>query len=192
MWPQSIEGGKVTANPVKPAVSAEIKAKPKETSSIILSTDHSAPEQKTVTESKPVKAKEIFQEKKAAYAPVQPLSEPKPGAKAVIDGKSKIWIPGFGWIEDHGGGSIRSFVDGKGDINKQVGTMGGTVAEDMYESGIKIGIMCSEETPTGKIVPPQAELSESEDEVVRIILVETPEKNSTSPDYKPNTTPPAP
>lgn len=48
---------------------------------------------------------------------------PAPGAKAVIDGKPSVWIPGFGWIEDNGGGNI------------------GTVAEDMYENGNKIGSM---------------------------------------------------
>lgn len=48
---------------------------------------------------------------------------PAPGSKAVIDGKPSVWIPGFGWIEDNGGGNV------------------GTVAEDMYESGNKIGIM---------------------------------------------------
>lgn len=35
----------------------------------------------------------------------------------------KIYIPGFGWVEDHGGGSS------------------GTTADDMYENGNKIGIM---------------------------------------------------
>ena len=35
----------------------------------------------------------------------------------------QIYIPGFGWVENHGGGGS------------------GTVAEDMYENGNKIGIM---------------------------------------------------
>lgn len=48
---------------------------------------------------------------------------PAPGSKAVIDGKPSVWIPGFGWIEDNGGGNV------------------GTIAEDMYENGNKIGIM---------------------------------------------------
>ena len=37
--------------------------------------------------------------------------------------EGEIYIPGFGWVEDNGGGSS------------------GTTAEDMYESGIKIGTM---------------------------------------------------
>lgn len=36
---------------------------------------------------------------------------------------SQIYVPGFGWVENHGGGGS------------------GTVAEDMYENGNKIGIM---------------------------------------------------
>lgn len=50
-------------------------------------------------------------------------STPAPGSKTVINGKPYVWIPGFGWIEDNGGGNV------------------GTVAEDMYENGHKIGIM---------------------------------------------------
>ena len=55
--------------------------------------------------------------------PPSEKSTPAPGTKAVIDGKPSVWIPGFGWIEDNGGGNV------------------GTVAEDMYENGHKIGIM---------------------------------------------------
>lgn len=40
VWPQSSEDGKVPIDPVKPAVSAEIEAKPEETPSIILSADN--------------------------------------------------------------------------------------------------------------------------------------------------------
>ena len=69
---------------------------------------------------------------------------------------------------------------------------GSTVAEDMYKSGVKIGTMGGEKTPTGKIAPPQAELLELEGEVIHIVLVETPEKNSPPLDYKPNITPPSP
>lgn len=50
-------------------------------------------------------------------------NNPAPGSKAVIDGKPRVWIPGFGWIEDNGGGNVS------------------TVAEDMYENGNKIGSM---------------------------------------------------
>ena len=36
----------------------------------------------------------------------------------------KIYVPGFGWITDNGGGGQGTTVDGDGDINKQVGNMG--------------------------------------------------------------------
>ena len=225
VWPQSAEDVKVPTDPVEPAIRTEIEAKSEETLSIVLSADNITSEPETVTESEPVKTKEILQEEKTkpassakpesqpTSASAQLSSEPKPGAKAVIDGKPSIWIPGFGWIEDHGGGSIGISVDGKGDINKQVGIMGdstvgnpgdeltghkvgimggGTVAEDMYESDVKIGSMGGEEHPVEKAAPPSAELPEPEGEVIHIVLVETPEKNSTPPDYKLNTTPSAP
>lgn len=46
-------------------------------------------------------------------------AEPKGGEKK--DGK--IYVPGFGWVENHGGGGQGKVVDGSGDINKQVGKM---------------------------------------------------------------------
>ena len=72
-------------------------------------------------------------------------SDPKPGTIAVVDGNRCMWVPGFGWVKDEGGGSQGTMVvspddeltgnkvgqmgggtivDGKGDINKQVGIMG--------------------------------------------------------------------
>ena len=51
--------------------------------------------------------------------PAQAPEEPQAGDTQ----NGQIYIPGFGWVEDHGGGSS------------------GTVAEDMYENGNKIGIM---------------------------------------------------
>ena len=126
---------------------------------------------------------------------------------ATVDGEQCMWIPGFGWVKDEGGGSIGIPVDGEGDINKQIGVMGGgstvgnpgdeltghkvgimgsgTVAEDMYESGVKIGIMGGEETPTEKIAPPHAELTEPTGDVIYIELQPMPPKDSTPPDYKP-------
>lgn len=50
--------------------------------------------------------------------PVDP-DEPQAGDTS----GGQIYIPGFGWVENHGGGGS------------------GTVAEDMYENGNKIGIM---------------------------------------------------
>ncbi len=46
-------------------------------------------------------------------------SAPKSGD--VKDGK--IYVPGFGWIEDNGGGTEQEEVSSDGDIDKQVGSM---------------------------------------------------------------------
>lgn len=46
-------------------------------------------------------------------------NQPKHGDKK--DGY--IYIDGFGWIKDEGGGAVGEVVDGEGDINKQVGQM---------------------------------------------------------------------
>lgn len=54
--------------------------------------------------------------------PAEP--EPDPGQPQAGDTSgNQIYVPGFGWVENHGGGGS------------------GTVAEDMYENGNKIGIM---------------------------------------------------
>ncbi|UWG97558.1 MAG: DUF6550 family protein [Candidatus Dehalobacter alkaniphilus] len=46
-------------------------------------------------------------------------SEPKSGDKK----GGKVYIPGFGWVTDEGGGGKGEVVDSDGDINKQVGQM---------------------------------------------------------------------
>jgi len=51
-----------------------------------------------------------------------PKSESQPQGGETKDGK--IYVPGFGWIDDNGGGGQGTTVDGDGDINKQVGNMG--------------------------------------------------------------------
>lgn len=54
----------------------------------------------------------------------KPESTPAPDTPKAGDKKDgKIYVPGFGWIEDNGGGGS------------------GTTAEDMYENGNKIGDM---------------------------------------------------
>lgn len=37
--------------------------------------------------------------------------------------KGQIYIDGFGWVKDEGGGGKGTAVDSNGDINKQVGSM---------------------------------------------------------------------
>ncbi|MBA1336179.1 MAG: hypothetical protein HPY66_2138 [Firmicutes bacterium] len=223
VWPQGAEYRNISAEPMEPAVIAEIEAKSGERQQIILSTQNNTPEPKLVAEIEPLKEVvttivEKFEPPQpakpasnSASSPAQPSSDPKPGSKTVIDGKPHVWIPGFGWIEDHGSGSVGITVDGEGDINKQVGVMGGgtrvgnpgdeltghkvgimggcgSVAEDMYENGNKIGIMGGDEPHAGKATFPSAEVPEPEGDVKYIKFAEVPEKNSTPPAYKPNTT----
>ena len=146
VWPHSDDEGKVPAEPMKSAVTAEIEASSEKMSPFLLSDDTSAPEQKVITESKPARTELITEEKteptpsakpvsgkapmpsatpKPAKVPAQPSFEPKPGTITLINGERFMWIPGFGWVKDEGGGSICIAVDGEGDINKQIGGMGG-------------------------------------------------------------------
>ncbi len=50
-----------------------------------------------------------------------PKKNDEPQGGDTKDGQ--IYVPGFGWIKDEGGGGEGTYVDGDGDINKQVGTM---------------------------------------------------------------------
>ncbi len=125
--------GEVLAEPVKPAVISEIEAGAEENSPIIFSADNRTPEPEAIAESESAETKAIMAEEKREPIPptkpmptattTKPSSDPKPGTIAIVDGERCMWIPGFGWIDDNGGGNV------------------GTVAEDMYENGNKIGIM---------------------------------------------------
>ncbi len=222
VWPRSAKVEDLPTEPEKAAVIAEIGARSEEKPQILLSADTHIPEPETVAESEPVKTEITTEEKTEPAPPAEPAphatlksapvsSAPKSGDKAFIDGKLHIWIPGFGWIEDEGGGSVGILVDGEGDINKQVGVMGGgttvgnpgdeltgnkvgimgrgSVAEDMYENGHKIGIMGGSEPPPREATPPASEQLEPVDGEIHIVFVEVPEKNSTPPPYIPDTTP---
>ena len=62
----------------------------------------------------------------------------------------------------------------------------------MYENGNKVGIMGGEdEAPAGtSATQPPTDWPEPTGEVVDQTLAEAPQRNSTPPDYKPDTTPP--
>lgn len=158
------------AEPIKNAVSAEMEARSEETPLIFISEDVPKPETEVIAEDEPediaeavaesgLKETIITAEEKTEKAEPMPTAaqkpqavsksapasaEPKSADRTVIDGKPHIWIPGFGWIADEGGGSVGTMVgnpgdqltghklgimgggttvDGKGDINKQVGIM---------------------------------------------------------------------
>ena len=161
VWSKNTEVGNLPAEPSIPAINAEIEARSEEIPQILLSAVTSAPELALVTESEPEEMEITAEEKTETAQPTEPMPrtvsksasasfEPKAGDKTVIDGKPYVWIPGYGWIEDEGGGSVGTMVGnpgdqltgnnvgiigggttvhGKGDINKQVGIMGGGVAQ---------------------------------------------------------------
>ena len=208
----ALRSGGVPTEPVKSAVTTEIEARPEETPQILLSADTPAPEAEAVAESDP-QVTEITAEEKTEPTPhtvsksTPAFAVPKPGDRAVIDGKPHIWIPGFGWIVDEGGSSVGTTVgnlgdeltgnkvgqmsgatvSSDGDINKQVGIMGGgTVAEDMYENGHKIGIMGVDESTPHETVTPPMEQVEITGDVIYIELQPPVTKNSTLPSYRPN------
>lgn len=91
----------IQPDPVKPTTPT---AKPKSTDK------NSKTDKKPTVTGKP---------KTAAKDSTTSKTEPKGGEKK--DGK--IYVPGFGWVKDNGGGSQGEVVGSDGDINKQVGTM---------------------------------------------------------------------
>lgn len=214
VWPQSANVEDLPAVLLKTSVNAEIEARSEEMPQIIIPVVASDPEPEPVAESEPVKNVITAEEKTEQVSPAEPTfravskpapvsAEPKPGDRTVIDGKPHIWIPGFGWIVDEGGGSVGTTVGnpgdeltgnkvgimgggttvhGKGDINKQVGIMGsGTVAEDMYENGNKIGIMGGAECSSSAPIASPAELPEPTGDVIYTELQPLVTKISTPP-----------
>ena len=120
VWPRSAEVEDLPAEPVKTAVTAEIEAWSEEKPQILISADMPTPAAEAVTESEPPLI-EITAEEKTESEP-KPVSksapattEPKPGYRTVINGKPYVWIPGFGWIVDEGGGSVGTLVGNPGD-----------------------------------------------------------------------------
>lgn len=59
--------------------------------------------------------------------PSYPASETKPQAQTPSAGdknsNGQVYVPGFGWVKDEGGGGQGTTIDSNGDINKQVGNM---------------------------------------------------------------------
>jgi hypothetical protein len=86
-----------------------------------------------------------------------------------IDGKAYGNVPGFGLVEWGGPSSV---------------------TEDyiMYESGNKVGIMGGEEDASA--TQPPTDWLEPTGEVIDQTIGEAPERSSTSPNYKPDNTPP--
>lgn len=79
----------------------------------------------------------------------------------VINGERYIWIPGFGWGKNEGGESIAIPADGEGDINHQVGVMGGGTTVGNPGDGLtghKVGSMGGDDaSPTNNESAPGAQ-----------------------------------
>lgn len=134
VWLRNAEVGDLPADPAKTAVSAEIEARLEETTHIFISEEALAPEVDPAAESEPQVSEITAEKEKAApaastshaaskSAPVS--TEPKPGDRTVIYGKPHVWIPGFGWVVDEGGGSVGTMVGNPGDrlTGNKVGIM---------------------------------------------------------------------
>lgn len=131
VWPWNAGVEDLPAELNKNAVIGEIEARLEERPPILLSADTRTPELDAVTESKPIEIDITAEEKMIAETtPVTPApttantpapSSPKSGDRTIINGKPHIWVQGFGWVKDEGGGSVGIPVHGEGDINKQLG-----------------------------------------------------------------------
>jgi len=158
VWHRSSENKVIPVTQEKPTISANVAATQEEPLQIIFSADTQSPGPAETEESTAEKEQasslpdEAILEPEAIGTPEAvstPSSDPKPGTIAVIDGNRCMWIPGFGWVKDEGGGAQGTMVgspgdeltgskvgqmgdtaaDGKGDINKQVGIMGADNAQ---------------------------------------------------------------
>ncbi len=95
-------------------------------------------------------------------------------------GSDTIWIDGDAYYEVPGFGLV-----------KWSGPSQRTENYIMYESGVKVGIMGGEdEAPSHNASAPSQELPEPNGEVIDQTINTRPEKISTPPDCKPQTTPP--
>lgn len=94
-------------------------------------------------------------------------SDPVPGTKKYIDSVLNVWVSGFGYIP-YSGSNV------------------GTVAEDMYENGNKIGIMSGAESAPSNTSPPTSAELESTGDVIYVSLQPPVTKDSTPPAHKPN------
>jgi len=97
VWPRSAEEGKVPAEPVKPAVNAEIGARSEETPSILLAADTFTTENELpktdITEEK-IRNPEPTQETQT-HRPSTTSTEPHMGDFRVVNGEKQIYILGF-------------------------------------------------------------------------------------------------
>ena len=94
------------------------------------SADGKKPNGETVTPTNPVVAEQqpipeteppVVTEPQPVEQPTEPPTEAPTEATESAPQEGKIYVPGFGWMDDTG--EIGTQVDSDGDINKQVGIM---------------------------------------------------------------------
>ena len=200
VWPRSFEVGDLPIEPIKPAVIAEIEARAEEAPQIFLSADIPVPEQEAVAESEPQKTDITAEKEIQKPAPTQQTqthklspssSEPHMGDVRVVNSEKPTYINGFGWIEDHSSEGGGTTVGNPGDelTGNKVGQMGGTTGDGKGDINKQVGVMGGGESSTQReTTPPPAEQPERTGDVIYIEMMPTPTKDSTPPPYKPNTT----
>ncbi|OQB26108.1 MAG: hypothetical protein BWY11_00058 [Firmicutes bacterium ADurb.Bin182] len=163
VWPRSAEIGDLLAEPVKTAVNTEIEARSEGTPRIYIAADLLATETKPVAESEPPKTKITAEKEMEKPAPAQTAqqikstaasSEPHNGDVCVVDGEKQVYLLGFGWIKDEGGGSVGTTVGNPGDelTDNKVGIMGGSVGSD-GDINKQVGIMGSGDEAPANATP---------------------------------------
>lgn len=127
VWPWSAEVKDLSAEAVKTAVTAGIKMEKEEYPPLIITVENNTSELEPVVETEPIKqtipaetdnpeaSPPVISSPKPPSSPEPTITEPKAGSKTVIDGTPYLWFPGFGWVEDEGGGSIGTKVGNPGD-----------------------------------------------------------------------------
>ncbi|NYB73104.1 hypothetical protein HZF24_03005 [Sedimentibacter hydroxybenzoicus DSM 7310] len=90
-------------------------SKPEYTEEQLKDPTHKPNGEKVTEQDKPVDHDKVEQPKDT------PKNDSQPQGGETKDGK--IYVPGFGWIDDEGGGGQGTVGESDGDINKQVGNM---------------------------------------------------------------------
>lgn len=108
-----------------PVINAADSTEKSSQNNVVSSNTETAPKKPEPPKEKPKTTDDITNKNKVPTYPekaVKPQKEssPKGGEK---NNKGQVYVPGFGWVNDEGGGGQGTNVTSDGDINKQVGTM---------------------------------------------------------------------
>lgn len=136
VWPRNAGVGDLPAELNKPAVAAEIEVRSEEMMKTLISADALAPDAGVIAASAPEKTEMTAEEKtetapptaltsNAVSKPATASSEPHNGDVRIVNGEKQIYLLGFGWIKDEGGGGSGTTVGNPGDelTGNKVGIM---------------------------------------------------------------------